>query len=429
MSRVSPTHGVILPDVVYRGNEKMGDLYVFSSVRGRGVGGEGLAGRFLLRFGVGVWEKFLCVRAFFVVYAEVYGMMVWAQLKEREYAMNVRSVLFLCLAGMVSVPISALAQDVLLIPDSDGDRVWAFSAVDGGLIDDAFITDPGSVNGVDVFNRPLEVLVGSDGNLLVLDQFADVVSEFAPDGSFLGVFSLGGVRDTDVMDNIRGGHVLTAGPYAGDVLVANLGRLNDLVISQKNVKRLGADDGGELGDFAFNRYGGIRGPFDVLEYNGEVLVADEGQDKIVRYTLDGKFNEQFVNRISLPQLDFPQQMSVSSAGTLLVCSFSNGVILEFDPDANLVGQYDPGTLELYRGVVELDNGNLLVTTTTGVFEVSRSGIVVDVEAVAGDFRYITRFTPPSGIAQRTGADTESLDMPEPDERDHALILADERGES
>lgn len=339
--------------------------------------------------------------------------------------MKVRYVPFLLLA---SAALPAAAQDVLLIPDSDGDRVWAFSAADGQLIDDAFITDPGSADGVDIFNRPLEVLLGSDGNLLISDQFADVVSEFAPDGSFIRVFSLGGVRDTDVMDNIRGGHVLTQGPNAGDVLITNNGRLNDLVISQKNVKSFNADDGSEQDDFAFNRYGGIRGPFDVIEYNGEVLVADEGQDKIVRYTMDGKFNERFTSAFDVPQLDFPQQMAIASNGNLLVCSFSAGVILEFDPAANLVGQYDPGTLELYRGIAELDNGNLLVTTTSGVFEVNRAGVVVDVEATDGDFRYITRM-PVMGRAEPLPADTETLPMPEADSRDRATILADERGES
>lgn len=339
--------------------------------------------------------------------------------------MKVRYVPFLLLAGCAT---HTLAQDVLLIPDSDADRVWVFSAVNGQLIDDAFITDPGSVGGIDVFNRPLEVLLGSDGNLLVSDQFADVVSEFAPDGSFIRVFSNGGVRDTDIMDNIRGGHVLTSGPNAGDVLITNSGRLNDLVISQKNVKSFNADDGSEQTDFAFNRYGGIRGPFDVIEYNGEVLVADEGQDKIVRYTMEGKFNERFVSAFDFPQLDFPQQMAIASNGNLLVCSFSSGVILEFDSGANLVGQYDPGTLELYRGIAELDNGNLLVTTTTGVFEVTRTGVVVDVEATDGDFRYITRFTPPAGL-MRSEPDTQTLPMPEPDQRDRAEIIRDERGAS
>jgi outer membrane protein assembly factor BamB len=335
-----------------------------------------------------------------------------------------RSLVILLCAGTAT---PALTQDVLLIPDSDGDRVWAFSAVDGSLINDAFITDPGSDNGVDVFNRPLEVLLGSDGNLLVSDQFSDVVSAFAPDGTFIGVFSLGGVRDVNIMDNIRGGHVLTQGPNAGDVLITNSGRLNDLVISQKNVKSFNAADGSEQTDFAFNRYGGIRGPFDVIEYNGEVLVADEGQDKIVRYSLDGKFNERFANSFATPQLDFPQQTATASNGNLLVCAFSSGFILEFDPTGTLVGQYDPGTLELYRGIAELDNGNLLVTTTTGVFEVNRAGIVVDVEATAGDFRYITRFTPPTGLLRAT-PDTDSLPMPARDGRERNVILGDERGE-
>jgi DNA-binding beta-propeller fold protein YncE len=325
---------------------------------------------------------------------------------------------------------ASIAQDVILIPDSNADSVWVFSAVDGALIDNAFITDPGTDNGVDVFDRPMEVLVSLDGSLLVTDQFANVVSQFNANGTFVGILSLGGTEDTNIMNNIRGGHVLTQGDGAGDVLVTNSGAFNDLVVSQKNVKRLDPNDGSEKVDFAFNRYGGIRGPFDVIEYNGEVLVADEGQDKIVRYTLDGKFNERFTSSFVVPQLDFPQQMAITSNGNLLVCSFSNGVILEFDPDANLVGQYDPGTLDLYRGIAELDNGNLLVSTTTGVFEVTRTGIVVEIEAVGTGFRYLTKYTAPAGLLERNaGSDRAkpAIEMPKADPRDRQQVLDDERG--
>jgi hypothetical protein len=330
----------------------------------------------------------------------------------------------LALASM-SPPL--LAQDLLLIPDSGSDRVWAFSALDGSLVDDAFISDPGTSGGVDVFNRPIEVLVGAAGELYVTDQFADVVSEFTSDGAFVGVFSLGGVRDTDVMDNIRGGHVLTIGAGAGDVLVTNSGRTNDLVVSQKNVKRFNPLDGSELEDFAFNRYGGIRGPFDVCEFMGEVLVADEGQDKIVRYTPEGKFNERFTSAFDYPQLDFPQQMFATNDDTLLVCSFSAGFILEFDAAGALVGQYDPGTLDLYRGVHELDNGNLLVTTTTGVFEVTRTGLVVETEAAGSEFRYITRVAAPAGLERRAPTSRVEIPMPDPDPRERDAIIADELG--
>ena len=340
----------------------------------------------------------------------------------------VRYCVLLCaVAGVCG---TASAQDVLLIPDSTADRVWMFSALDGSMIDNSFIVDPGSASGVDVFDRPMEVLLASDGSLLITDQFANVVSHFNADGSFIGIFSLGGIEDNNIMNNIRGGHVLTQGAGAGDVLVTNSGAFNDLVVSQKNVKRLDPADGSEKQDFAFNRYGGIRGPFDVIEYNGEVLVADEGQDKIVRYTLDGKFNERFTSSFVVPQLDFPQQMAIASSGNLLVCSFSNGVILEFDSDANLVGQYDPGTLELYRGIAELGNGNLLVTTTTGVFEVTRAGVVVETEAAGTGFRYITQFTAPAGLLVGDEGDSQSREpiaMPMPDPRSKAEAIADELG--
>jgi hypothetical protein len=323
-------------------------------------------------------------------------------------------------AGLVS------AGEVLLIPDSFDGRVWIFDAFDGSVVDNAFITDPGTDGGVDVFDRPLEALISADGTILVTDQFANVVSQFNPDGSFVGILSLGGVEDTSIMNNIRGGHVLTSGPNAGDVLVTNNGSNNDLVVSQKNVKRLDPSDGSELTDFAFNRYGGIRGPFDAMEYNGEVLIADEGQDKIVRYTLEGKFNERFTSALEHPQLDFPQQMAIATNGNLLVCAFSSGVILEFDSSANLVGQYDPGTLDLYRGIYELGNGNLLVTTTTGVYEVTRGGIVVETEASGSGFRYITSWAAPDGVvARRAGMELNT--EPLVDTRTREDAIADELG--
>ncbi len=333
-----------------------------------------------------------------------------------------------CVNGLAALAVSAggaCAQDLLLIPDSDADSVWAFNAQDGSLVTDSYIVDPGSSGGVDVFNRPIEVLLSTTGTLLITDQFADVVSEFDADGTFVRIFSLGGTRDTQVMDNIRGGHVLASGPGAGEVLVCNAGGTNALLASQNNVKRLDPSDGSERPDFAFNRYGGIRGPFDAIEYNGSILVCDESSDAIVRYTDTGKFVDRFTSSFVAPNLEFPQQMAIASNGNLLVCEFSNGLIYEFAPDGSLVGQFDPGTLDLYRGIAELGNGNLLVTTTSGVFEVTRTGIVVETEAAGSGFRYITAFAPPAGLrlARSGGANTDAI----PDTRPRAAIIRDELG--
>lgn len=315
-------------------------------------------------------------------------------------------------------------SEVLLIPDSGSDSVWVFDAFDGSLVSNNYITDPGSAGGVDVFNRPIEVLVTPGGNLLVTDQFSDVVSEFDGFGSFIRVFSLGGSRDTQVMDNIRGGHILSDGPNAGDVLVCNAGGTNALLVSQNNVKSLAAADGAEQTDFAFNRYGGLRGPFDAMEYNGSVLVCDEGSDMVARYTLEGKFVDRFASSFNVPQIEFPQQLAIAGNGNLLLCEFSNGVILEFAPDGSLVGQYDPGSLSLYRGIAELGNGNLLVTTTTGVYEVTRTGIVVETEAAGTEFRYITPFLLPP---QRLPAPPAVNKTPRPEARTLEQAVRDELG--
>ncbi|MCC5822777.1 MAG: hypothetical protein LAT64_05385 [Phycisphaerales bacterium] len=330
-------------------------------------------------------------------------------------------------AGMAG---SAAGQDLLLVPDSGGNRVWAFDASDGSVVTDEYIANPGTVNGVALFNRPIEVLVSSTGTLLVTDQFSHLVSEFALDGSFIRAFSLGGVRDTAIISNMRGGHIMSDGPFAGEVLVCNSGGNNALLVSARNIKRLDPDDGTELADFAFNRYGGIRGPFDAIEYNGSLLVTDERQRAIVRYTLEGKFDDRFASAFDYPQIDFPQQMAIAADGNLLMAEFSGGMILDFAPDGTLVGQYTPAGLSLFRGVAQLDNGNLLVTSGTGVHEITRAGQFVATRASGSEFRYITRFTPPAEALAGMGPIDPPAIRPVPaDPRGMDEILADERGEA
>jgi len=77
------------------------------------------------------------------------------------------------------------------------------------------------------------------------------------------------------------------------------------------------------------------------------------------------------------------------------------VIAEFDANGTQVGQYDPGTLSGYRGIIELDNGNLLTTTGTGVHQVTRTGLVVSSPFLGSETRYIERVTLPQGLTLAT----------------------------
>jgi hypothetical protein len=81
---------------------------------------------------------------------------------------------------------------------------------------------------------------------------------------------------------------------------------------------------------------------------------------------------------------------------------------------------------LFRGVAELDNGNLLVTSGTGVQQVTRTGLVVATHATGSEFRYITRVTPPAGRDFPPSTEPQTAQTTET--RTHAQILADERGE-
>jgi len=324
----------------------------------------------------------------------------------------------LAVLAAVTGVMNARAEDVLLVTDAAADRVMAFSPVDGSVVNLNFITDPGVVNSVDIFNRPLHAIDSGRGTVLVSDQFANLVAEFTFDNQFVGIFANSGVVDTSVLSNVRGIGLLPG----GDLLVTSGG--GTIGVNARTVQRFN-QAGARVDPFAFSRYGGIRGPFGILVLDDKVLVSDEGSDFIAQYTLQGKFTGLFARN-----LDFPQQMSRTPSGNILVAVFSGGVIAEFDANGTQVGQYDPGTLSGYRGIIELDNGNLLTTTGTGVHQVTRTGLVVTSPFLGSETRYIERVTLPAGLTLatlRSRAPSEQL----PDFGEHQERAPDpehERGE-
>ncbi len=314
---------------------------------------------------------------------------------------------------------TALAVDVMLVADSSADRIVALSPVDGSIVNAAFITDPGAPGGVDIFNRPIEVVDSGAGTLLVSDQFADIISEFGFDGAFIRVFSNGGMRDTSLINNVRGLAVLPN----GEVLLTNSGSTNAFATSVDNVLRFDAGSGALLDDFAFIRYGGLNGPFDAVVVGDRVLVSNDIRNNIVEYTLDGRFVSVFAQE----GIDFPQQIAPTAANTLLLANFSGGNILEFDLSTGaLVGIFNPVLGNpLYRGVAELDNGDVLATAGSNVYRFTRGGLATTVLS-GGDFRFVSRITLPPGLTLddiRTAAGAAPTAIAEPAIRSEA----DERG--
>ncbi len=297
-----------------------------------------------------------------------------------------RSALVACVVFASIARGTATADDVLLIPNSDTDNVMLFDPFDGTLIDDDYIADPGTVEGFDVFNRPLNAIDSGRGSILVSDQFRDVVLEFTQAGKYVKIFSNNGVRDTSVLDNIRGITLLPGGA----LLVANSGPS----VRNNAHSCVRFDTAGVLVDaFVFERYGGIEGPFDMLVLSDRILVTSDGREHIAQYALDGKFLDIFSRGF-----DFPQQMTLTSANTIVVANFSAGNLIEVDMNGNHVRTLDPPGLSGFRGVIELGNGNLLVTSSTGVQEIDRTnGSVIATKFAGDEMRYIEKVDLPAPL--------------------------------
>ena len=91
-------------------------------------------------------------------------------------------------------------RGLLLIPESNNDRVMAFDPATGDLIDADFIpSDPTHL--VTPINAIFEP---SSKTVLVSDQVNDVVQRYDLDGNYLGIFAPSTGISTTIMDNIRG---------------------------------------------------------------------------------------------------------------------------------------------------------------------------------------------------------------------------------
>ena len=270
--------------------------------------------------------------------------------------------------------LALLATDgLLLIPESTHDRVMAFDALTGDLVDVDFVpSDP--VNLTTPINAILSA--GSD-SILVSDQVGDVVQEYGLDGSYLGVFAPASGVDTSVLDNIRG---IALRPN-GHLLVTIGSGANAYAIAEFDTA------GNYLGNFIANSAGGLISPFDIYRRAGDWLVSGSASAALHSYDLlTGANLANFA-----PVDNFPEQITEADNGNVLVGNFlgtQEGVV-EFTAAGSLVDVYNPRLVGGgNRGVYELPNGNILTTNSTGVYEIDRAGNLVETKISDVSARFI-----------------------------------------
>jgi len=251
----------------------------------------------------------------------------------------------LLVAGLAipAIATACLAQEaMLLVPDSSNDTIAAFDPTDGSLIDPVFIDlvplDAGTPKGI--------AQVGDE--IWVSDQIRDRVDRFTLDGDFIG--TIGGMVPGGGLDNVRGVNVI-----GDEVWVFNAGTNNDA--PGNAIVRIDPDTATIVGNIPL-----ADSPWFALPYSGEVLVTIDNQ--LDRFDEAGNFIGPF---FADGQLNFLQQTSETSAGTVLVGAFSSpSGVWEIGADGGLLdiiaGTADSGA----RAAWELGDGNIMWTNGAGV---------------------------------------------------------------
>lgn len=252
------------------------------------------------------------------------------------------------------------AQQVLLAVDTQANRILQLSPQTGAVLNANFIVDANSAVTYDFQTLRAAIQVGQQ--IWVSDQSPNINSIYRFDlgGAYLG--KIGGNVANGGLSNVRGMRVI------GDtVFVVNQGTAN----AAPGPALIRFDfNGNNLGSFATSALGGTVGlsPWDVVPYNGRLLVSDGTSRGLQQYNLDGSYFGAFT---STQINNIPQQMFVRANGNVLMSA-------QGSTPAGSFGLYELGTggavLRQWtntpglgvRGVYELGNGQFLISEAGGL---------------------------------------------------------------
>ena len=261
------------------------------------------------------------------------------------------------------------AIDFFTVVESTNDLVIKVSKVDGSILDTAFIVDP--IN----LATPIQCRLNKMGNYTISDQLGDAVFQYDASGSYLSILAPAGGLAPDTINNVRG------------LLYRDFGNLLATVASGANSDAIAEFDqsGNYIGNFIEPNSLIMDSPWDVIIRSSDVLVSASSSDGVHRYDLSGTYLDDFATL-----LNFPYQMAELDNGDIAVCNFSGteSGIYFYSPAG--VQKKVLNVVTGVRGVAMLGNGNVLTTTSAGIFALdSSSGIVVDTIAAGISARYIT----------------------------------------
>ena len=259
-------------------------------------------------------------------------------------------LLLISILAITSSIYQSTAQEVIGV--IQGDYVKLLDPSNGQIIDASFIDlaaqNPGTPKAI--------IQVGNE--IWISQQIGDRIDRYDLDGQFID--DIGGQVANGGLDNIRGMAVIDD----SEVWVTNAGTNNDAPGTA--IIRIDFN-GNILGNIST----GSDSPFDVIDNgSGEAYISySGGGSKIERRDYNGTVLGDIVGT---GVVSFIQQIYISSSGSILAGVFSNNTgsgnnsgVYNFDlSNGNILDYWAESGL---RGVMELNNGNILYSNSSGVF--------------------------------------------------------------
>ena len=235
---------------------------------------------------------------------------------------------------------TAGAQNLFVVND-ESLSVMLLSIVDGSILDPMAVDltlSPTLTDPIEAVRVGVEIWVSDNGD--------DSIHRFTADGSaFLGVFTGGPT------DNVRGIEF-----FNGSVYVTNTGGAG----GAPGYALIEYDPQGTELDSWY-----VYDPYDVVAFEGDLLVCIRSEDRIRRFTTDGVELAPFLESDGVTGINSPSQMIVHPSGNVFVGGFHpTAGVYEYDPSGNQVSFYDTGILT--RAGYPLQNGQILYTSFYGV---------------------------------------------------------------
>ena len=198
--------------------------------------------------------------------------------------------------------------------------------------DEEFVAEIGkSGDGEGEMTWPVAIVLDSEENLYITDEWLNKMSIFDKDGNFLRSWGITGDGD---------------GEFDGPAGIAMDQQENVYIVDSRNhrIQKLTKDGKylakwGNLGtgDGEFDSPWGI-----TLDEQGFVYVADHANNRVQKFTPEGEFVAKFGSYGSdAGQLNHPSDVAVDPDGDIYVCDWANDRVQVFAPDgkflASLVG--------------------------------------------------------------------------------------------